>query len=621
MDTNTETQTVSPASRFNNLSPWLTALIVFLVCLSVFLSVRASDEYRWSDWGFGDAQTMLSLRQWEEGGWFANYLLFIPQGYAKGMTIFDDPELRQHAHGTCPGSSPQVGPRLRYTHYPAGYLLPYAVLFRAGLDSLFAVRMLSLVFSIGALVLMYMVFSKITTPGIAFLSVFFYGLTPAFLGYADALANQPLDDLLRFGFMLAVVMSTRAGSEGHRHRWLISAWLAEFLLSLSSFDSVFFIYVWLIGWDLLDGQGFRLKRYLLFSLAPLSAHGLQFMQNVWYLGFSDALIDIRDAFLQKNAAVASYNLGQGRLTVIRDTVYLLFNNLYFPAVLLLFLLAFYSLYSLLLKEPADKTMPSIFLVYLLFLCGLAFVILLPHAARMPYEARQMVPFISLLAGGVTYSFGREFGVALYGPPEAAAPAVGPGTGRFRAVVRPVYLFFVFIFLIFFWHRFMLNDRTPVYFIPDAKTDARYAQEIEKQQAHELQRFRTLRADVLVAEGLRKIKTAYDPVIFSMNGFKLFWDPKYVPGYPQIMPITEYYTGSRPVLCFDAPEGVVKDLMTMISKSPQRFSPLLISRDAGALREMAEVLHRRGALSGIPPVTDKLTDMAVLDLTGHIRWPR
>ncbi|TAN41020.1 MAG: hypothetical protein EPN25_05520, partial [Nitrospirae bacterium] len=533
----------------------------------------------------------------------------------------DDPQLRQHAHGTCPGSSPRVGPRLLYTHYPAGYLLPYAVLFRVGLDSLFAVRMLSVVFSVGALILMYMVFSKITNPGIGFLSVFFYGLTPTFLGYADTLANQPLDDLLRFGFMLAVVMSTRADSEVHRHRWLISAWLAEFMLSLSSFDSVFFIYVWLIGWDLIDRQGFRLKRYLLFSLAPLSAHGLQFMQNVWYLGFSDALIDIKDAFLLKNAADASYNLGQTRLTIIRDTIYILFNNLYSPAAMVLYLLALYSAYSLFLKEQNDRTMPSIFLVLLLFVCGLAFVMILPHAARMPYEARQMIPFVALLAAGVTYSFGREFGVSIHGPAAAEAPAGGPWTGRFRAVARPVYLLIATVFLMFFWYRFMLNDRTPVYYIPDAKTDARYAQEIETMRKYDLQRFRTLRADVLVAEGLRNIKTAYDPVIFSISGFELFWDPKYVPGYPQIMPITEYYTGSRPVLCFNAREGVVNDLMTMISKSPQRFSPLLISRDAGALKEIAEMLSARGALNGFPPGIITVVDMAVLDLTDYIRWPR
>lgn len=602
-------------ARLRKINPWHITLSVFLLCLLVFLSVRASDKYRWSDWGFGDAQTMLSLRQWEEGGWFKNYFLFAPQGYAKVCSIFDDPQLRHHAHGTCPGSSPEVGPRLLYTHYPAGYLVPYAVLFRLGIDSLFAVRMLSILFSITALIMMYMVFSRITGPGVSFFAVFFYGLTPTFLGYADTLANQPLDDLLRFGFMLAVVMSTRAGSPDRRKIWLITAWIAEFVLSLSSFDSVFFVYVWLIGWDIIDGQGFRIKRYLLFSLAPLSAHGLQFLQNVWYLGLRDAVMDIKGAFLLKNAADPNYNLGQGRMTIIRDTIFILFNNLYNPSLFVLVLSVLYCLYFLLVKERSDRQMPSILLLALLFTCGLSFVIILPHAARMPYEVRQMIPFAALLAGGFTYSFPKEFGNSIHG----SADNETSGFGKFRKLARPVYLLISAIFLMVFWYRFMLNDREPVYYIPDESTDARFAQEIETGNRFDLMPFRSLRAEVLLAEELRKIRTAYEPVIFSIDGFQLFWDPKYVPGYPQIMPITEYYTGSRPVLCFNFAEGLIDDLEYMVKKSPSRFSPLLVSNNFDLLRQIAETLASRGLLTAFPPSPSNVMGKFVLDLSDYMAW--
>ncbi|MBA4373822.1 MAG: hypothetical protein C0402_13300 [Thermodesulfovibrio sp.] len=602
-------------SRLKRTNPWHIALGCFLFVLLIFIAVRASDKYRWSDWGFGDAQTMLSLKQWEEGGWFANYFLFAPQGYAKVCQLFDDPQLRHHAHGTCPGSSPRIGPRFLYTHYPAGYLVPYAVLFRVGLDSLFAVRMLSVLFSIAALVLMYVVFAKITNPGVSFIAVLFYGLTPTFLGYADTLANQPLDDLLRFGFMLAIVMSTRAESELHRHRWLITAWVAEFMLSLSSFDSVFFLYVWLVGWDIIDRQGFRLKRYLLFSLAPLTAHGLQFMQNVWYLGWQDAAIDIKDAFLLKNAADASYNSGQGRLDVIFGTLPILFGNLYSPLTFIAILAGMYLVYALLLRNTDDRTMPSVLLLLLLFVCGMAFVLILPHAARMPYESRQMIPFVALLVGGVTYSFGWEFRRSLL--PGAEGPSSRLET--IRKFARPLYLLLSAVVILVFWYRFMLNEREPVYYIPDEQTDARFAYEIETMNKFDLMRYRNLRADVLVAEELRRLKTTYEPVIFSINGFQMFWDPKYVPGYPQIMPITEYYTGSRPVLCFDTRQGLVDDLITLIGKSPSRFTPLLVSTDAGTLREIADELSRRGFLSGFPSGVLSVRDKAVLDLTEYIRW--
>jgi hypothetical protein len=372
---------------FRNAGPWKISLGLFLAVLLFFLSARASDLYRWSDWGFGDAQTMLSLRQWEEGGWLANDLLFVPQGYAKVDKLFDDPPLRHHAHGTCPGSSPRVGPRLRYTHYPAGYLIPYAVFFRLGLDGLFDVRMLSILFSLAALTLMYIVFSKITSPAVAFLSVLFYGLSPAFLGYADALANQPLDDLLRFAFMLAVVLSTRAGSARGRKWWEILAWGLQFMLSLASFDSVFFLFAWLIGWDIIEEKGFRGKRYLLYGLAPLAAHSLQFLQNVWYLGIHDAVIDIRDAFLLKAGTDANYNLGQGRPVIILSSLGILLNNLYNPGEFIAILLGLYAVYSWFVKSPDEGRLPSMRLLIVLFFCGLPFVLVLPHAARMPYEAR------------------------------------------------------------------------------------------------------------------------------------------------------------------------------------------------------------------------------------------
>ncbi len=602
--------------RMKRVSAWHIALGIFLACLLVFLAVRASDEYRWSDWGFGDAQSMLSLKQWEEGGWFSNYFLFIPQGYAKVVKLFDDPQLRQHAHGTCPGSSPRIGPRLWYTHYPAGYLLPYAAMFRIGLDSLFAVRMLSIVFSITALILMYAVFARLTNHAIAFLSVLFYGLTPTFLGYADTLANQPLDDLLRFCFMLAVVMSTRAESELHRHRWLITAWIVEFVLSLSSFDSVFFLYVWLIGWDIIEKKGFRFKRYLIFSLAPIAAHGLQFLQNVWYLGLHDAAIDIKDAFLLKNAADPSYNSGQGRFDVIVGSVMIVFDNLYNPAYFILAVFGIYALYHVLLRDREDRQMPSLLLLSFLFLCGLSFVVILPHAARMPYEARQMIPFAALLVGGFTYSFGLEFRKGIQIDLQALSKRAA-----WKKIVSPIYLLVVTMIIMVFCYRFAQIDRTPTYYIPDAATDARYAQEVETMRRYDLMRFRNLRADVLLAEELKKINTLYEPVFFSLNGFQIFWDPKYVPGYPQIMPLTEYYTGSRPVLCFDTAEGVANDLLLMLTKCDGRFSPVIVTDDVNTLRAIVEALSSRGFFDQFPPSPSSVRDKFILDLSPYIRWQR
>jgi hypothetical protein len=600
-------------SALRSVDVWDAALGLFLAGLLVFLSVRASDQYRWSDWGFGDAQTMLSLRQWEEGGWFANDFLFVPQGYAKVDRLFDDPPLRHHAHGTCPGSSPRVGPRLRYTHYPAGYLIPYAAFFRLGLDSLFDVRMLSILFSVCGLVLMYVVFAKITSPGVAFLAVFFYGLTPAFLGYADAVANQPLDDLLRFAFMLAVVLSTRAGSARQRKWWAVSAWLLQFMLSLASFDSVFFLFVWLIGWDIVEERGFRWKTYLLYGLAPLAAHSLQFLQNVRYLGFHDAVIDIRDAFLLKAGANATYNVGESRLVLIVSSIGILLTNLYDPGMIIAILLGLYAVYSWFIKTPDDRKLPSMRLLIVLFFCGLSFVVVLPHAARMPYEARQLMPFVALLASGFAWSFVREFENGLHHAPSQES--------KIAKISRPAYLVLCAALCVVFWYRFMLLGRQPVYYIPDAETAAQYEALIKYGLRYDLLRFRTLRDDVLFAQELEKMPTAFEPVYFSLDGFRLFWDPKYVPGYPQIMPITEYYTGSRPVLCFDAADGLVADLVYMVRNSPYRFSPLVIIDDPAVMDKVVVALQRTGIFLRPPLGGYEIMGRRILDLSDVVRWGR
>jgi hypothetical protein len=651
---------------------WHVAFGLFLLCLFLFLSIRASDEYRWSDWGFGDAQSMLSLRQWEEGGWFSNYFLFIPQGYAKVVRLFDDPHLRQHAHGTCPGSSPRVGPRLWYTHYPAGYLVPYAILFRIGLDDIFHIRMLSILFSLGAIVLMYVLFSKITGPGISFFAVIFYALSSGFLGFADTIANQPIDDLLRFGFMLAVVLSTRADSLRDRRVWMVSAWIIQFFLSLSSFDSVFFVYLWLIGWDIIERKGFRWRLYLIYALAPITAHSLQFLQNVWYLGLNDAIIDIKDTFLLKHGTDADYNLGQDRFSVILHTLHIVFAGIYKPSYLLIIVLTFYLLYYFFLArgdnppsppfskggqggfEKGDRReMPSVLLLAVLFICGLAYIVILPHGARMPYQTRQMLPFAGLLIGGFTWSFIKGLRQGIHPAPtgsptcHSGIPAVvfhkggednSPipplekgGEGGFYKFVVP-YLLLSSVIIFSFWYSYLLIERKPAYFIPKEDPKTKF-DEIEAHRllagfgpdvfrhgvnAHPLSPGHMLKGDIEFAKELKDMPTRYEPVFFDLGGFSMFWDPTYVPGYPQIMPITEYYIGSKPILCFTDTEKVVNDITYMVYISPYRFSPVIIAREQGHLEEILLRLLEKGFLIGVPPAY-VVKERYVIDLSDYLRW--
>lgn len=553
---------------------WPLLLTLLLAALFSQLAVRAHDEFHWSDWGFGDAQTMLSLRQWQEGGWIKNHLLFNPHGYGKVSELLDDPALRQHAHGISPTSSPKVGPRLLYTHYPAGYLIPYALLSRLGLDQVFPLRLLSLLFSTGALILMYQLFARLTSAKVSVLAVLFYAASTSFLGYADTLANQPLDDLLRFAFLLAVVLADD-DAPSRRRFWLLAAWTSEFCLSLASFDSVFFLYLWLVGWDLLRGHGWRWRRYLLFALAPLAAHGLQFLQNCWYLGQHDALQDILYTFVAKSHAPPGSEQGSLIFHALTNCFELIYN----PAFFLLPLLALYLLGWYRLSPATRLPLPAPRLLLLLFCCGLAFLLLLPHAAHMAYEGRQMIPAVSLLVSGFSW-------LVLDGWRHR-------GETTKRGPWRQGYLLLSSLILIIFWSGFLLFNRyqeeTPEFF-----------------------------PDLLLAREIKAIPTAYEPVYFDLLGFANFLNPAYMPGYPQIQPMTEYYAG-RPILSFSHPALLTDDLVTLVHRSREKFSPVIVTDSQERMTTIVNFLALKGLLRTSPTTFTVQRDKFILDLTPYLLW--
>jgi hydrogenase/urease accessory protein HupE len=423
---------------------------------------------------------------------------------------------------------------------------------------------------------------------VSFTAVLFYALTNAFLGYADSLANQPIDDLLRFAFMLAVVLSTRAETELLRKRWAVAAWFIEFALSLVSFDSVFFLYVWLIGWDVLERRGFRWKTYLLYGMAPTAAHGLQFLQNVWYLGWADAVIDIKDAFLLKHGADQGYNVGHGRLSVLATSVAILFQNLFNPAALLGIAFVAYCIHRVLLDRES-RELPSIGLLIVLFLSGLSFVLILPHAARMPYEARQMLPVAALLIGGFTWSVPTLFKRAMH--PQGEGPSAP------NLWLAAPYLLIALLLVMISWFRLVFSDRTPVYELGPRKEEMQFAQ------------------------ALGQLKTPHAPVFFDIGAFTIYWDPNYVPGYPQILPLTEYYAGSSPILCFRDIERTAEDIARMVRKSTVRFSPVVVTDNPAAFESLYPLLERQGVLRSQPPNSISAMGRHAVDLTDYIAWEK
>lgn len=262
------------------------AIIILISVIGSYLVIKAIPENSWDGWRVGSAQVLLSDKHWANDGFLKNYFLFIPQGYSKITRYFDDPELRQHSRGIATGGF--IGKRLYYTHYPSGYLLPTALLMKLGIEQRFWFRFLEILFSLAGLVFLYWLFNFISkSRTIAFLGTFYFGVSILFLDYADSLASQPIEEFLRPFIIMLSVLALKYGKK--YLKYLI--WLFYFALAVISYDSTIFIFIWLIGLDLIIIKKFEWRKWLFWALAPISALGLQILQNTLYLGWHDMFWD------------------------------------------------------------------------------------------------------------------------------------------------------------------------------------------------------------------------------------------------------------------------------------------------------------------------------------------
>lgn len=357
---------------------WCLAL---LALLGVLLGARGLHRSSWSDWAFGDSQTLETLRYWHEDGPLRHHALFVPYGYTRELHRLDEPALRQHAHGINPGSSPGVGPRLYYTHYPSGYLWPYYALYTLGVREPRVFGAFSILMSLAGLWLWFKVFTRLTDPWTALAATTCYGGANAFLAFSTSLSNLPLDDLLRAAFLLLLL---RGGK-----RDLVAAWAAALVLCLCSLDSPLFIGVCLLGHDLLILRRARWMLWLAFLLAPVLAFGTQFAQNAWYLGAAEAWRDVQVTFLRQSPT-GGETPGRAVLLALSRALPLPGGG---PAAA-----AWVAVLALLLGRRLPWRG-----VLLLGMAGLAYLVVLPRAGQMPYQGRQLLPLAALLVGTAAVS--------------------------------------------------------------------------------------------------------------------------------------------------------------------------------------------------------------------------
>jgi hypothetical protein len=277
-----------------------------------------------------------------------------------------------------------------------------------------------------------------------------------------------------------------------------------------------------------------------------------------------------------------------RLHDITFAILSVFYSIFSPGLVLLAPLALYLVFRRLYPDACEG-LPDGRLLFLLFSCGLGYILVLPNAAGMAYEGRQMIPFTSLLVGGYFWSVfrGRRVWMKLR-VKEGGASAQGN-----RAALHAGFLIISGVALLMFLVGFLFNNRYPSpWQIGSEGVD-----------------------EVLFAEELGRLTTVYEPVFLLLGGI-VPMDPDYADGANQLSPDIEYYAGSRLILCLDSPELLAADLITLSQKSTVRFSPVLISDQPENIAAVVSILERKGLVEDVPKIVAGIRGRIVLDLTPY-----
>lgn len=266
-------------------------ILALILILGLYLGIKAFNFEGWDGWGCCSAQTLMSSEYWAKDGFIKNYFLFIPRPYSKLIYYFDEPEFRNQPIETLNGELARG--RLYYTHYPPLYLVPYAFITKIGVENRAIFRIFAIIVSLAALFLFYLFIKLISTANIAVIASAYYGFSVTFLNYADSLANQPFTIFFTFLiFVLSILASNNFENHKIYARYNLAIWIAYLTLALSSYDTTFFVFAWLVLYDAIILKKLLWKKWLMFASAPILGFTLQIFQNAWYLGWSNAMHDI-----------------------------------------------------------------------------------------------------------------------------------------------------------------------------------------------------------------------------------------------------------------------------------------------------------------------------------------
>ncbi|MBI2119114.1 MAG: glycosyltransferase family 39 protein [Elusimicrobia bacterium] len=269
---------------------WNRYLALYLFVILLFGLSRVKEEYRWGAWAPGEAQNLNAATHFAEEGFKKHY--FLPY-YHPGHL------------GERYGTENKLG---YYTHYPPLSAILNGLVIKIFGPEPWKNRMMSVFLSTAWLLFFYLLIKRLLNQSLAFISVFFIGISVGFLDYMDGLSPYTYSEFFVYGGLLFYVLGDQEPKKATLKT--LSAWILFFLESFNSFDYILFIPLFILGYHLLLRKNFKqnVLKISIFLLAPLAGFILHLLQNAWLLhGLKNAYQDLSNIASARLAQPFSIN--------------------------------------------------------------------------------------------------------------------------------------------------------------------------------------------------------------------------------------------------------------------------------------------------------------------------
>lgn len=281
-----------------------------------------------------------------------------------------------------------------YLHYPPLPNIINGLQQKAGVHSLFWMRIFCGTFFIIGSVCMYRSLGRVIGPLGAVCGLGFLTTTLFFFRFAISL-HQHAYNMFLLGMFFLVFLSAIHSEHSKKKSWLC-CWLILFFSSLTSFEFILYFQVFAWIYVLATGQIRRRWRLLvLLAAAPLAGVGLHFLQNCWAVGWPAAVAD-NLGFTKRDFGGLAQRFGVmmkvPQVVLQRSSTYFYFS---WPAVSALAVVIF----ALRQKICPKMSRYTGALLLAVLVSPVAWYLLMPsHTVRHTHIMNQLLPLVVVVIG-------------------------------------------------------------------------------------------------------------------------------------------------------------------------------------------------------------------------------